>query len=88
MPWRSGSGRPPRPYPWLVDFLNEPYCIALESSDVNANCKFLETNLLDPFALRLNIAGYGGIILAMPILLWQIWRFIAPGLYHGSGVTP
>jgi len=69
-------------YPWLVDFLNEPYCVALESSDPDANCKFLETNLLDPFALRLKIAGYGGIILAMPILLWQIWRFIAPGLYR------
>jgi sec-independent protein translocase protein TatC len=30
----------------------------------------------------LKIATYGGIALAMPVLLWQIWRFITPGLYR------
>src|SRR5690606_33229787 len=38
-------------------------------------------NLLDPFTLRLRIAGYGALFLAMPVILWQLWRFIAPGLY-------
>ena len=28
------------------------------------------------------MAGYGGLALAMPVLLWQSWRFIAPGLYR------
>ena len=27
------------------------------------------------------VAGYGGIALAMPVLLWQSWRFVAPGLH-------
>lgn len=69
-------------YPWLVDFLNAPYCAAQQSLDPEATCKFLETNLLDPFTLRLRIAGWGAVILAMPVLLWQLWRFIAPGLYR------
>ncbi len=68
-------------YPWLVDFLNEPYCTAQLALDTEASCKFLETNILDPFALRLRVAGWGAVILAMPVILWQIWRFIAPGLY-------
>jgi sec-independent protein translocase protein TatC len=68
-------------YPWLTDFLNEPYCEALRGIDENASCKFLETNLLAPFTLRLRVAGYGALFLAMPVILWQIWRFIAPGLY-------
>ena len=28
------------------------------------------------------VAGYGGLTLAIPVLLWQAWRFIAPGLYR------
>ncbi|HMR96665.1 MAG TPA: twin-arginine translocase subunit TatC [Microthrixaceae bacterium] len=68
-------------YPWMIDILNAPYCDALTNLDPDASCKFLETNLLDPFTLRLRIAGYGALFLAMPVILWQLWRFIAPGLY-------
>ena len=76
-------------YNRLVDILNGPYCVALQQSDPHADCKFLETNLFDPFALRLKIAGYGGLFLAMPIILWQLWRFIAPGLYRqGAALRP
>jgi sec-independent protein translocase protein TatC len=69
-------------YPWFLDVLNQPYCQALIDQDPTANCDFLVTNLLDPFSLRLKVAGYGGLFLAMPVLLWQLWRFIAPGLYR------
>jgi sec-independent protein translocase protein TatC len=43
-----------------------------------------ELFILDPiegFSTRLRIATYGGIILAMPVVLWQIWRFIVPALH-------
>lgn len=71
-------------YPWMVGILNAPYCEALRSIDPHASCKFLETNLLDPFTLRMRVAGYGAIFLAMPVILWQLWRFIAPGLYKNE----
>jgi sec-independent protein translocase protein TatC len=38
------------------------------------------TSMGDPFAIRLRISLVVGIILAMPVLLWHLWRFIAPGL--------
>lgn len=69
-------------YPWFIEILNQPYCSALVGRNPDANCDFLVTNILDPFSLRLKVAGYGGLFLAMPILLWQLWRFIAPGLYR------
>jgi sec-independent protein translocase protein TatC len=34
----------------------------------------------DAFAIALRISVVTGIILAMPVLLWQLWAFIAPGL--------
>jgi sec-independent protein translocase protein TatC len=27
------------------------------------------------------VASYSGVAIAMPVLLWQLWKFIAPGLY-------
>jgi len=34
----------------------------------------------DGFAIQLRISIIAGVILAMPVLLFQIWRFVAPGL--------
>src|SRR5690606_19416499 len=58
-------------YDWLIEILNAPYCDALIGENPNADCNFLVTNLLDPFSLRLKVAGYGGLFLAMPVMLYQ-----------------
>ena len=42
---------------------------------------FIITGPLDGFATRLKVAGYGGLALALPVVLWQLWRFITPGLH-------
>lgn len=36
---------------------------------------------LDPLTTRMKLAAYIGIGIAMPVILWQVWRFIAPALY-------
>ncbi|PLY02857.1 MAG: twin-arginine translocase subunit TatC [Desulfuromonas sp.] len=35
----------------------------------------------EPFFTYLKIAALAAVILALPIILWQFWSFIAPGLY-------
>jgi sec-independent protein translocase protein TatC len=35
----------------------------------------------DPFMLYVKIGFLAGIFIASPLILWQVWRFIAPGLY-------
>ena len=40
----------------------------------------ISTGIGDPFAIRLRISIVVGIILAMPVIVWQLWAFVAPGL--------
>jgi sec-independent protein translocase protein TatC len=35
---------------------------------------------LDGFSARLRVCAYGGLVLALPVVLWQVWRFIVPAL--------
>lgn len=63
-------------YNQILDFLVQPYC------DVKGgDCSLYVTDPLEGFRTRLQIAGYGGVFLAMPVILWQLWRFITPGLH-------
>ena len=36
---------------------------------------------IEGFATRLRIGSFGGLILAMPVILWQVWQFIVPALH-------
>ncbi len=77
-------------YPWILEFLLEPYCRTFPVQDridsrlfgPNGGCNLFVTDPLEPFSVRLTVAGYGGLALAMPVVLWQGWRFVAPGLYR------
>jgi sec-independent protein translocase protein TatC len=43
--------------------------------------KLVFTRLTEPFLLYMKVAFFAGIFLASPVILWQLWLFIAPGLY-------
>lgn len=63
----------------IFSFFQEPYCAWAEST--GSSCTFLITNVLDPFSITLSIAGYGGVILALPVIFYQFARFVTPALY-------
>ena len=54
------------------------------------NDKLIVTTALEPFALYVKVSLYAAIGLSVPFLLWQIWAFVAPGLYphERKYVTP
>jgi sec-independent protein translocase protein TatC len=68
-------------YPQIFDVLIRPYEQIANSENSLADGKLVAFDPLEGFGVRLQIATYGGIALAMPVVLWQLWRFISPGLY-------
>jgi sec-independent protein translocase protein TatC len=52
--------------------------------------KLIVTTAMEPFSLYVKVSLYTAIALAVPFLLWQIWAFVAPGLYphERAYVTP
>lgn len=59
----------------IIDVMVGPY------TDITGNEALIFTDPLEAFATRLRVAGYGGLVLASPVVLWQLWRFVTPGLY-------
>ncbi len=43
--------------------------------------KLIFTGLTEPFFTYLKVAFFGGVILALPVIMHQVWKFVAPGLY-------
>lgn len=64
----------------IINVLEAPYCDLLESKG-RTDCEFLIRRPLENFSVVLSISGYGGLILAMPVVLYQLARFVLPGLY-------
>ncbi len=69
-------------YDPVLEFLRRPYDnLCQRRPDLVTNCDLFSLGPLDGFNARLRIALYGGIIVALPVILWQVWRFIVPALH-------
>jgi len=62
-------------YSPILEFLIQPY------TDITGKTEFVILDPLEGFASRLKVAAWGGAFLASPVVLWQLWRFITPGLH-------
>lgn len=64
----------------VVGFVFGEQIIAFLKAPLPPNTPLIVTGIGDAFAIRLRISLVVGIILAMPVILWHVWRFVAPGL--------
>ncbi len=63
-----------------VGFLLGDQIVAVLKAPIPGEDPLFFTGIGDAFVIKLKIAVVVGIILAMPVILWQVWGFIAPGL--------
>jgi sec-independent protein translocase protein TatC len=69
-------------YEPIFDFLLQPYETLATNDDLLLEGKLLQIDPLGGFGIRMKLATYGGVALAMPVIMWQLWRFVTPGLYE------
>jgi len=63
----------------IYGFLVEPYAEAVKDDDINR--RLIYTALHETFITYLKVAFFSAIFVTSPIILTQIWKFVAPGLY-------
>jgi len=77
-------------YKEVLDFLTRPFYHLCHTGVVKAagaaSCdnKLISLSPIDAFGARVSISVYGGVIIALPVIMWQIWRFVAPALHHNE----
>jgi sec-independent protein translocase protein TatC len=52
--------------------------------DGQSAVELIATAPLEQLFSKMKIAGFGAIVLAFPIIAWQLYRFVAPGLYRNE----
>lgn len=63
----------------IFNFLTHPICSAMEHR--HQVCGLQMIKLQEGFFVAIRIAALGGLVLSFPIISYQLWRFVAPGLY-------
>ena len=66
----------------IYGFLVEPYAEAVKDDEVNRRLIF--TALHETFITYLKVAFFAAMFISSPIILTQIWKFVAPGLYKNE----
>lgn len=68
----------------VVDLLQDPYCDYWETVPRRLKptdeCAFFFVGTLDAATIKLKLVGFIGLFIALPVVLFQLWRFIVPGL--------
>lgn len=63
----------------IFAFLATPICDQLKEQ--GGECGLIFTGLQKGFTTSVRIAMFGGFVLAFPMIGFQLWKFVAPGLY-------
>jgi sec-independent protein translocase protein TatC len=68
----------------VLDLVLNPYCDYWETTDpktrINETCSLFFNEPLGAMVVKLKIVVFIGLLVALPVLLYQLWMFIVPGL--------
>ncbi|EQD52741.1 Sec-independent periplasmic protein translocase, partial [mine drainage metagenome] len=64
----------------LIAVLERPLHLALLHTHSPFGQRVVVTSPIAGLAIPFEVAGAAGVILALPVIVWQVWTFIRPGL--------
>jgi sec-independent protein translocase protein TatC len=67
-------------FPWVLEILVQPYCTANEILRPGRPCNLVALRPLEPFSVRIKTSLMIGLFVGGPVIFYQLWRFITPGL--------
>jgi len=65
---------------YLYNFLSAPLVAELKQMDVDGGMSW--TDLISPFMTSMRVAFVASVFLTLPFTLFEVWKFISPGLYR------
>jgi len=69
-------------YDQIFTFLAKPLeDVVAQQKASGLDIRLVFTGISDPFNLKLKISFFAGLLFASPVWLWQLWRFVTPGLH-------
>jgi sec-independent protein translocase protein TatC len=72
-------------YAEIFAWISEPFTDVIASAKANGQDVVLAlTGVADPFVLQIQVSAAAGIALSSPIWLYQLWRFVTPGLHRNE----
>ena len=66
----------------VFNILSHPLCQVMV--DRGQDCKLTLIRMEEGFFVSMKIGLWGGFVLAFPAIAYQLWRFVAPGLYRSE----
>jgi len=70
-------------YAQLFALLSKPFDqVVQDARSQGQQVTLALTGVADPFVLQLQVAAVAGLVLSAPIWLYQLWRFVTPGLHR------
>jgi sec-independent protein translocase protein TatC len=67
----------------IFNFLTHPLCSAMALKG-HSDCGLILIKLQEGFFVAISISLAGGLVLSFPFIAFQLWRFVAPGLYKSE----
>ncbi|MFY0645735.1 twin-arginine translocase subunit TatC [Sulfitobacter geojensis] len=67
----------------IFNFLTNPLCSAMAERG-QEDCGLILIKLQEGFFVAISISLLGGLVLGFPYISYQMWRFVAPGLYKNE----
>lgn len=68
----------------IFNILVEPFMEAFRNSGITEDPRLIYTAPLEFFFVKLKIALFAGLFVSFPLMAWQVYAFVAPGLYKNE----